>query len=138
MNIENTELSSCDLDETKKDFEKLFAIRVGQEISNCRRAKGYTQKEFAELLNQSIQQVQNYEYGKGNITLYKLVEIAELLDTSIINFIMEVSKKYDGKAFAGKTSKQYIPQDSVQAEISTKMHTLTEEQQKALAALLLW
>ncbi len=136
--MRHTQISLCGLDENKEDFEKLFAIRVGQEISNCRKAKGHTQKEFAELLNQSIQQVQNYEYGKGNITLYKLVEIAEVLDTSIINFIIDVSKKYDGKAFAGKTSKQYNPQDSAQAAISAKINTLTEEQQKALATLLLW
>lgn len=131
MNIINTELSSC-------DFEKLFAIHIGQEISNYRKAKGYTQKEFAELLNQSIQQIQNYEYGKGNISLYKLVEIAEVLDTSIITLLMGVVNKYDGKPFAGRTSKQYIPQNSAQAELSAKINTLTEEQQKALSTLLLW
>ena len=129
MSIVNTE----NLLITKKDFEKLFAIHVGQEISNCRKAKGYTQKEFAELLNQSIQQIQKYEYGKGNISLYKLVEIAEVLDTSIMNLLINVANKYNGKSFAGKTSKQYMLQNSLHMQLSAKMHTLTEEQQKTLS-----
>ena len=125
--MRHAQISLCGLDENKETHQKLFASYIGQEISNYRKAKGYTQKQFAKLLNQSIQQVQNYEYGKGNISLYKLIEITEVLDTSIIDFLINVCTKYNGET---------IVENFPQAEIFTKIQNLTKEQQKALFLLL--
>ena len=86
-------------------------------------------------MNLSVQQIQKHEHGETNISLFRLIKIAEVLDTSIIDFINVVSK-YSGIPTAGLSSKQFVLYNSTDIEIFKKIHRLTKGQKKALTTLL--
>lgn len=58
--------------------------KVGQEVRNCRLAKGYTQKDLAEKIGVTYQVVLQYEKGTRKISIEKLYAIAEALWISFL------------------------------------------------------
>ena len=86
-------------------------------------------------MNLSVQQIQKHEHGETNISSFRLIKIAEVLDTSIIDF-MNVVSEYSGNATAGLSSKQFVLYNSKDIEIFKKIHRLTKGQKKALTTLL--
>jgi len=67
--------------------------RVGRRIAEIRRAKGLTQAAFAELMECSVQYVGLLERGKESLTLAKLVEIAEILETTFEALVQKPKKR---------------------------------------------
>ena len=53
---------------------------MSEQLSSARRAKGYTQEQFAELLHVSRQAVSHWENGRATPDLNTLQEIARLLE----------------------------------------------------------
>lgn len=56
-------------------------------IKHFRELKGYTQDYVAEALGISQKQYSNIENGTSNLTIDRLYEIAETLDTDIFNLL---------------------------------------------------
>ena len=54
-----------------------------ERIRNLREDKDITQKEMAEYLNIHQTTYSEYELGKSNFSIYALIKIADLFDTSI-------------------------------------------------------
>ena len=62
---------------------------VGANIRMARRRAGLTQKELAERLKLSFQQVQKYEKGMNRVAAGTLADIAKVLDMPIASFFPE-------------------------------------------------
>ena len=87
---------------------------VGRRIKQLRKSKGLTQHGLAGLLDYTgIRQLQRIETGETSCTVEKLMEIAQVLETST-DFLLfgqeRDSKEQYYKVFEGKNSsqKQYL------------------------------
>jgi transcriptional regulator with XRE-family HTH domain len=65
---------------------------IGQLIKKIRKNKGLSQMKLASMLGISYQQLQKYEYGRSQISIGRLKQIADVLDISINTFIQEPSR----------------------------------------------
>lgn len=68
--------------------EKLFAQDVGAKIILARKDREYTQIQLAQLMKITFQQVQKYERGINNISVFRLSQISEILNLKICWFFM--------------------------------------------------
>ena len=60
------------------EYNKHF-INLGNNVKKYRLQKGYTQEEFAEKINKTVNYVSLLENAHMGITVYTLIEIAEAL-----------------------------------------------------------
>ncbi len=67
----------------KKELYKL----IGKNIQNERAKQGYTQETFAELMNVSWSYVSKIESGVLNLSLGKILEIADFLHIDVSNLL---------------------------------------------------
>ena len=67
----------------KKDVIK----QIGKNIQRVRKDKGYTQETLSELMNVSWSYVAKIEAGILNLSIGKITEIANYLDTDINNIL---------------------------------------------------
>lgn len=58
---------------------------IGQRLWQLRKTRGLTQKDLAERLGISFQQLQKYENGINRLSVSRAVEIAKALNTSVIS-----------------------------------------------------
>ena len=63
----------------KKDVLK----QIGKNIQNVRKQQGYTQETFSELMNVSWSYVAKIEAGILNLSIGKLVELANYLNVDV-------------------------------------------------------
>lgn len=63
----------------KKEIYK----KIGKNIQKERKLKGYSQETFAELMNVSWSYVSKIECGALNLSIGKLCEIADFLQTDL-------------------------------------------------------
>ena len=63
----------------KKDLYKI----IGKNIQNQRLIQGYTQETFAELMGVSLSYVSKIEAGILNLSLGKILEIADYLNIEV-------------------------------------------------------
>lgn len=67
----------------KKDVYK----KIGKNIQNVRKEKGYSQESFAELMKVSWSYVSKIECGILNLSIGKLYDIANFLDVDLKNLL---------------------------------------------------
>lgn len=60
-----------------------FHKELGEIIYSARKELGITQKNLADSLGITFQQMQKYEKGYNRISVYKLYQIAKILNISI-------------------------------------------------------
>ena len=75
-------------------------IMVGRVLCNCRQMQGLSQKDVADKVGVSFQQIQKYESGGNRISASRLYAIAEVLQIPLHAFFKEVetsSTVYDKK-----------------------------------------
>ena len=70
--------------------KKVVLKRVGKNIQRIRKEKGYTQESFSELMNVSWSYVAKIEMGTLNLSLGKLVELSNYLETDISELLKEI------------------------------------------------
>ena len=63
---------------------------IGKRIQNLRRAKGYTQQKFAEMIGLSTNYLSDIERGKSSARLDKLVTIINALECSADDVFSDV------------------------------------------------
>ncbi len=66
-----------------KDFSK----NIGETLKKCRRTANMSQMELAEKIGISYQQLQKYEKGINNISIYRLKQISEALKIPISSLL---------------------------------------------------
>lgn len=61
---------------------EIVAERIGRRIAELRQQKGWSQREFAELLRVTFQWVSQLEAGQ-NLTIYTLVKVANAFEVTL-------------------------------------------------------
>jgi len=105
---------------------------ISDEIVKQRQLKKLTQKKLSNLLDLSIQQIQKYEYGETNISIYRLIKIADALNIGVLDILQPALKIY----YQTQNMAQYVLHDPVETEICTRMHQLSKSKKDALLRLL--
>lgn len=62
--------------------------QLGRNIKAERVRKGYTQESFAEIAGVSREYISRIERGQENMSILKILNIAELLETDIKNLLL--------------------------------------------------
>ena len=57
-------------------------ITLGSNLKNLRKAKNISQQQFATLMNTTQQRVSEWECGKVEPSLYNIIKIIKVLNTS--------------------------------------------------------
>ncbi|MDO5785664.1 MAG: helix-turn-helix transcriptional regulator [Eubacteriales bacterium] len=90
--------------------KKEINIEVGHRIQMVREKCGYTQEQFAEALDVSVQHISNIERGVTGVSLTTLKKTCEILNTSADYLLL-------GKGYAGESNL-----------LTQQLHTLPTEQ----------
>lgn len=77
--------------------KKEINIEVGHRIQMVRENCGYTQEQFAELLDVGVQHVSNIERGATGVSLTTLKKTCQILNTSADYLLL-------GKSFSGESN----------------------------------
>ena len=72
-------------------MKKNVDVLIGDRVKLFRIASGMKQKELADKLGISYQQVQKYESGKDKISISRLIDISAILGTSPMTFLEGVT-----------------------------------------------
>lgn len=72
---------------TSKDGTKSFSKDVGKTIMTYRQSRELTQQQLADLVGLSVQQIQKYEYGETNISVTRLITIANAFDVCVLELL---------------------------------------------------
>ena len=68
-----------------------FDLIIGNKIKNYRIKRYYSQKDLAQAIDVSTQQVQKYEKAENRISASRLRKVAKFLNINIVNFFEETS-----------------------------------------------
>ena len=60
--------------------------QIGRNIASARKACGYTQEQFAEIMNKSWSYIAKLETGAQNFSVGKLIDIAGYLNVDFKTF----------------------------------------------------
>jgi|Deesub1362A_J573_1020465.scaffolds.fasta_scaffold00077_102 transcriptional regulator with XRE-family HTH domain len=71
----------------KRQIVQDINVQVGRFIKEARTSKGMSQMELARKIDVSYQQVQKYEKGISNISLFRLEQIAKALNVPVKSFL---------------------------------------------------
>ena len=63
-------------------------VLLGKQIANLRSKKGLTQEEFADLRNIHLTYIARIETGKINMSLGKILELANALNIDINSLLL--------------------------------------------------
>ena len=105
--------------------DKAFYVRLGQRLTEARKARGMTQVELAEALGIAQQTLAHYEGGKVRVAVALLPPIAEILGVSVDDLIGTPTKR------SGKRG----PTPMLQRQIE-RLHQLPKSQQKVVLRML--
>ncbi len=67
--------------------------QIGKKIKEWRLVREYTQKDLAEKMNTTRDEISNYEQGRTAVPLDKLYEVAEALSINITDLLIEEGSK---------------------------------------------
>ncbi len=75
--------------------EKVGSIyyQIGKKIKEWRLVREYTQKDLAEKMSTTRDEISNYEQGRTSVPLDKLYEMAEALSINITDLLIEEGSK---------------------------------------------
>lgn len=104
---------------------RTLARQIGERLAQVRKDQGVTQVELAKAVNLSQQLIAEYEAGKKNIPVWRLVNLAEALGVASEVLLADSD---------GKTLKRG-PAPKLQKQIE-KISCLPREQQKSILQVL--
>lgn len=58
--------------------------QIGRRVAELRRGAGWSQRDFAEILNASVQWISQVETGRQNLTVHTLVRLAHKLRVDVV------------------------------------------------------
>ena len=93
---------------------KQIQVNIALKVKEKRLAMGLSQKDIADILGVSFQQVQKYETGHNRIDVTKLIKLAEYFNVPVIYFFegfdrpADTEKQALEKAEFQKLSKHYF------------------------------
>lgn len=72
---------------SKKGQADTFDIHVGQRLKELRKLKLLTQKDIANALGVSSQQIQKYEKGQDRVSFNRIYELSKFLNIRLESFL---------------------------------------------------
>lgn len=72
---------------TNKCEAQAHASSLGQRLRDWRIVRGFTLEQVAQKIGVTQQQVQKYETGKNKLSVYRLEQIAALIEVPMAHFI---------------------------------------------------
>lgn len=75
--------------EEEKAEREEFNKKIGENIRNAYRGEGYSQKEFAEMLNVAPITLQTWVQGKYTVDIFYLIKICKILKIKINKIVNE-------------------------------------------------
>lgn len=84
-------------DNTK--YIRSINYKIGQEIESCRLMQGYTQKDLANKIGTTYQEIDNYEWGCIPIPIEKFYAIAKALSVSVKALLPRPTVLREGNRF---------------------------------------
>lgn len=109
-----------------------IAKSIGAEIVRSRHSHKITQQNLADLVGLSVQQIQKYEYGETNISIVRLLKIAEVFNVCIYNLLKPALQKH----YKVQNVQHMIYNNSLDLELAKKMVKLTPEKKQMLLEFL--
>lgn len=73
-------------------------IQIGALIRQKRILRGMSQQDLAKPLALTFQQIQKYERGLNRVSTSRLMEISQIFDISVIDFITELEMRIEKDA----------------------------------------
>jgi transcriptional regulator with XRE-family HTH domain len=104
---------------------KTLAKQIGERVAQVRKDQGMTQVELAEAVRLSQQLIAEYEAGKKNIPVWRLVNLAEALGVAPEVLLSDSDSKTLKRGPTPKLQKQI-----------EKISSLPREQQKSILQVL--
>lgn len=71
--------------------EQSFADELGKKITFARTYRRVTQSQLARSMHITFQQIQKYEGGQNNLSVFRLVQISSALDVDISSFFLPLT-----------------------------------------------
>lgn len=116
---------------TSKDGTS-FSKDVGKSIVTYRQSRGLTQQQLADLVGLSVQQIQKYEYGETNISVARLITIANAFDVCVLELLKPpLASYYDFNAIRF----QFFA-DPLDIKLATLLKNLDQKRKQNLLDLL--
>jgi transcriptional regulator with XRE-family HTH domain len=113
-------------------------IQIGQNLKRIRKYHNISQSRLADALGITFQQIQKYESGANRISASRLVAIARILNTNILDFLgtddagqTAGDPLFDEEALKLITLFKTIPQPSVRKAILTLIRDFAERSDAA-------
>jgi transcriptional regulator with XRE-family HTH domain len=88
-------------DRVVEDKAAKLIEQIGKRVAELRRNAGWSQKDFAEVLNTSVQWVSLVETGRQNLTVHTLVRLAHKLRVDVLE-LWKVPREEPKPARAGR------------------------------------
>ena len=70
-----------------------MAKDLGKLIKQMRKASGMTQMKLAEKLGVTYQQIQKYEYGTSNLSISRLVQMADIFGVRPVDLVGDAANQ---------------------------------------------
>jgi len=80
-------ISPPDVSKSKEKKPKSYDLLIGQRIKELRKLKGLTQKDLANALGVSFQQIQKYEKGIDRISFQRAYDLSQYMKVEIESFL---------------------------------------------------
>ena len=77
---------------TKKHIKKQNLVKLGQQIRNLRKLKGFSQEDFAAEVGLDRSYMGGVERGERNVAALNLIKIAKTLDVDVGELFPVISK----------------------------------------------
>ena len=104
---------------------KTLAKQIGERIAQARKSQGMTQVELADAVSMSQQLIAEYEAGKKNIPVWRLVNLAEAMGVAPELLLSDADDRILKRGPPPKLQKQI-----------EKISSLPREQQKSILQVL--
>ena len=79
-------------------------IKTGKLIAACRREKGLTQQQLADMLNLSNKTISKWESGSGSPDISNLLELSKVLEITVDELLNGERKNTEQKDVEGITA----------------------------------
>ena len=109
-----------------------IAATIGKSIAHTRQKNKLTQQNLADLVGLSVQQIQKYEYGETNISLIRLIKIANTFNICVLDLLQPALVEH----YRVDQAFHQVLHDSLDIKLAKLLQTLDLKRKQNLLSLL--
>lgn len=107
-----------------KGFPNPIDVHVGSRVRLRRTLLGMSQERLADAIGLTFQQVQKYEKGANRVGSSRLLDLANVLDTTVSYFFEDMSAKVAQQTPSSLLSLKTLPVNDIASDSMMKRETL--------------